>query len=528
MPRTTIVRSKSRLPYRDTVAPLLAACALLLAACARPAAPQTPLTSASARDHDPAHDHAPAHDLGPGAASTRGSANDFAPPESGYLAVHVPAVPLPDPAAGGAVSLDQMLAFADRQAPALAVARARLELGYAAVRGAAPLLSENPEVSISAGPRHSAEGTFTDLGVSLSQRLELGGERGLRREAARHVQARVEAELDEARWDVHREVHAAFHRALVARERLAAADRVLAFQERLVDIARRRLQAGDVSPLAVRVAEGELSQTRVTRVGVAQRYLRARLELGALAGWPAAHPPEPAGALDEPREPPDFAHLVEVARGHQPRLRSLHAARLEAEARARAADRDAWPEPSVGIELMREGGPAGMEETVVLGTLSLALPVAQRNQQARAQARAELRVAEAEGNAFGSQLGIRIEQHRTAVVAAAAQVRGYAREILPMFEENLRLIQRAFELGEIDILQVSVARERFLRIQSDALDAYTDYFDAVAELEAAIGADLWPDEQHEHGPSEEHTAPEPAADQPTPAATQPLPPEVQP
>jgi cobalt-zinc-cadmium efflux system outer membrane protein len=404
---------------------------------------------------------------------------------------------LPEPSRGGPVSLDAILAYADRHAPVLQVARERLGLGDAAVAGAAPLLVDNPSLTVGAGPRITGDGTHTDLTLSLSQRFEIAGERGLRLEAAERTQGRLQAELDEARWEVHRDVHAAFHRALVARERLAAADRLLAFQERLVDISRRRLRAGDVSPLAVRLAEGELSQARVARIAAEQAHLRARFELGALAGFPAPHPPEPAGELDLPREPPNAATLTELARRHQPRLRALHAARTEAEAHSRAADRDAWPEPALGVQVTREGAPAGLEETIVLGTLSLPLPLFQRNQAARATARAEARIADAERGAFGSQLENRLEQNRTAVLAAAARVRTYGREILPTFEENLRLIQRAFELGEIDILQVSVARERFLRIQTDALDAYTDYFQAVADLEASIGTDLWPDERHE-------------------------------
>jgi cobalt-zinc-cadmium efflux system outer membrane protein len=193
------------------------------------------------------------------------------------------------------------------------------------------------------------------------------------------------------------------------------------------------------------------------------------------------------------------AALVEAARRHQPRLRTLHATRLESHARARAADRDAWPEPTLGVEVSREGAPSGLEETIVLGSLSVPIPISQRNQGQRAVARAEAAIAEAEQSAFGSQLRNRIEQHRTSVLASAAQVRTYGSEILPTFEENLRLIQRAFELGEIDILQVTVARERFLGIQADALDAYGNYFQAIADLEGAIGADLWPDERHEHG-----------------------------
>lgn len=426
------------------------------------------------------------------------SSGAFEPPREGYAEVRVPDVPLPEPAGEGRVSLDAILAYADQHAPALGVARARMGLGAAALAGSAPLLPDNPTLSVGAGPRLTADGSYADFTASLSQRFEIAGERGLRLEAARQTGQRLRAELDEARWEIHRDVHAAFHRALVARERLHAADRLLAFQQRLLDITRRRLQAGDVSPLAVRLASGELSQAQVARIRAEQNYLQARLQLGALAGWPSAHPPEPAGELDEPRDPPPGTPLIEVARRHQPRLRTLHAARAEAEARARAAERDAWPEPTLGVQANREGAPDGLEETVLLGTLSLPLPLVQRNQGARALARAEVQIADAESAAFGSQLRNRIEQHRTAVVAAAARVRTYGSEILPTFEENLRLIQRAFELGEIDILQVSVARERFLRTQTDALDAFTDYFQAVADLEASIGADLWPDERHEH------------------------------
>lgn len=422
--------------------------------------------------------------------------------------MHVPDVPVPDPSRGGPTSLEQILAYADRNAPSLQVARRRMGLGDAAIAGASPLLPDNPEVSIGVGPGIN-DPTHVDFTASVSQRLEIAGERSTRLEAAERTRDRLRAELDEARWEVHRDVHAAFHRALVARERLAAAERLLSFQERLVEITGGQLRAGEVSPLAVRLAEGELSQARVAKIATEQSYLSARLELGALAGWPASNPPEPAGRLDTPRDPPEAAALVEAARRHQPRLRTLHATRVEAAANTRAADRDAWPEPTIGVQLNRESFPVGPPETQIFGTLSLPIPLVQRNQGARAMARAEADIAEAEQSAFGSQLRNRIEQHRTAVIASAAQVRTYGSEILPTFEENLRLIQRAFELGEIDILQVSVARERFLRIQADALDAYGNYFQAIADLEGAIGADLWPDERHEHGPEPVHQGTEP-------------------
>lgn len=415
-----------------------------------------------------------------------------------YQRVHVPDVPLPRPGSGRAVSLDEVLAYADQRAPSLRVARKRLGFGAAAVKGAAPWLPANPQLTVGLGPRWGSGWSSTDYQLSLSQRLEVAGEPGLRRAAARRTRDRFDAELDEARWIVHRDAHAAFHRALVSRERLAVSERLIVFQKRLVEIARGRLQAGDVSPLPVRLAEAEMSQARVTQIGVEQEAWRARIELGTLVGWPAEHPPVPLGQLDLPRDPPSSEALLRVARSHQPRLRTLEAARTEAQAQARVAERDRWPEPTVGVQLTREGAEGGFEETIVLGSLSVPIPLARRNQGERARTQAREEVAGAELSAFTARLAGSIEQHRSTLTAAAARVRTYGVAILPAFEENLRLIHRAFELGEIDILQVSVARERFLRIQTDALDAYADYFRAVANLEGVIGADLWPEERHEH------------------------------
>ena len=66
----------------------------------------------------------------------------------------------------------------------------------------------------------------------------------------------------------------------------------------------------------------------------------------------------------------------------------------------------------------------------------------------------------------------------------------YGSEILPTLEKNLELLRKSFELGEIDVLDVLVAQERFLRGQQDALAAFQDYYDAWARLEAIVGVEL--------------------------------------
>ncbi|RLB43082.1 MAG: hypothetical protein DRH23_16630, partial [Deltaproteobacteria bacterium] len=158
------------------------------------------------------------------------------------------------------VSLSAMLEHADEHAPRMIVGRAELQRGQAAVDGAAVVLPSNLRAGAAAGPRIAEGSRGVDFQLWLRQPIEIAGERKQRREAAARFKELTDKELEETRWLVHREVHAAFHAALVARERWGVGNKLLLPTEELVSVAERRLRAGDISPLAVRLAEGELAQ----------------------------------------------------------------------------------------------------------------------------------------------------------------------------------------------------------------------------------------------------------------------------
>ena len=404
----------------------------------------------------------------------------------------------PKPRTDGGVSLGAILAYADQHSPVLSVARSTRSRAEAARVAASVLLPANPEVTVAAGPRMGAAGTGVDVDVSLMQQVQIAGERGRRMEAADRLRDLTESEIEEIRWAVHCDVHAAFHRALVEQNRMKLAERVVGFQEEVLRVVERQISAGETAALTLRLAQAEVAQARQVRVGAEQAFLASRIRLAQLSGWPIATPPTPAGAVDTPRDPPPLDRLSAVARERLPSLR-VGAARIrEAEARGDAADRDAWPRPSLGVQYKREGNPS-TEGTynILMGVVSVPIPGFQRNQGERARARADATVAEAELTATRRLLEGQIAEARSEVVAAAARTNAYGSEILPRFEENLTLLRRSFELGEIDILALSTGRERFLRIQSDALLAQQDYFVALAGLERVVGVDLWHDDHHE-------------------------------
>lgn len=398
------------------------------------------------------------------------------------------------------VSLDELLDYADRNSPVLAVTRSTRSRAEAARVAAGVLSAQNPSLSVAVGPRFGATGTGVDVEAGAWQQLQVTGERGLRKKAAARLGELTEAEIEQIRWAVHCEVHAAFHRSLVEHERARLAERVVTFQREVLRVVERQIAAGETAQLTLRLAQAEVAQAEQVLVAAEQAFLASRIRLAQLSGWPVATPPEPTGAADAPRDPPSLEQLGAAARQHLPSLRAGVARIREAEARVEVARREAWPRPSVGLQYRREGNPtAEGAYDVVMGAVSFSIPLFQRNQGETAVARADVAVAEAELSARGSLLDAQIAEARSEVAAAAARTRAYGTEILPRFEENLTLLRRSFELGEIDLLSLSTGRERFLRIQSDALGAQQDYFVALSGLERVVGVDLFHEGMHEGG-----------------------------
>lgn len=440
------------------------------------------------------------------AVPPRGSAFEEAPPHvRGRVVERSSGGARPAPASeslpAGEMSLPALLSWADRHSPLLLVARATRSRADSARAAASVLQPANPEVSFAAGPRFGLTGTGVDVEAGISQQLQVAGERGLRLAAASRLGELTDAEIEQMRWAVHAEVHALFHRALVEAERVRLAEQVAEFQRDVLGVVERNAQAGETAPLNARLARAELAQAEQSLVAARQSRNVALLRLVLVAGWSPDAPPSLRGELDAPRDPPPSEDLEASAARFTPLLRQRVAAVREAQSRVDLADREAWPRPTVGVQYRREGNPTSEGAyDIVMGALTVPLSGFQRNQAERARARADRAVAEADLAAAQVQLRVQLAEARSEMAAAAQRTRAYGAEILPRFAENLALLRRSFEVGEIDILALLVGRERFLRIQSDALAAQLDYFVAMAALERLVGVDLWQDEHSEGTP----------------------------
>ncbi len=386
--------------------------------------------------------------------------------------------------------LDAVVNHAMTHAPAVQVARATVGRGDAAIEGQKPLLPGNPMLQFGLGARvnTAVSGANFELQFQAMQPIEIAGERKRRLEVARKTKAEYEQGVVQTQWEVYVQVHLAYNQALLARARAITTARLVAFSEYLLDVAQRRAQAGEISQLRVRVAEGELAQARQASLAANLNYRLACVRLTEVSGYTTSQTIVPAGELEWPKVIADTQVLVEQAMSEHPAVKTFDASLVRANAAIASADRDRLPHPQVGFAVNSESEPgSGIRATVGLAQIGLPLPFWRRNQGPRAQARADLRVIQSQKQALQYALSQRIRRAADALNTAALRVSSYSQEVVPKFEANMTLLERAYALGETNLLEVLVARERFLTIQNEALDAYGKYFEAVYELERDVG-----------------------------------------
>jgi cobalt-zinc-cadmium efflux system outer membrane protein len=356
-------------------------------------------------------------------------------------------------------------------------ARARLE-------GASVALASNPALSAAVGPRDTGDGRTVDYQVALSQRVEVGGQRGARVAAARAALGAAEARLAATRARVATEVWELFGRVAASRMRAEVAAEAQRLAERAASAAEKRYRAGDAARIEVNSAR--LERGRATRAALeAEREgAVAMAELELVLGTGPGTPPEIAFQLEgatsaEGQSVDDLVHEALASR------RDLSAARLDvaaAEAEQSAATRAVVPAPALGVSFAREE-----RANVVLGTLSIDLPLFARNQGERGVASARVEQARVALAALERRAALEVRLASERVGTARRALDAFDAETSAALRENLALVTKAYEAGQIDFVRYLLFRREALEARRDRIDALEALNGAEARLDRALG-----------------------------------------
>jgi cobalt-zinc-cadmium efflux system outer membrane protein len=387
--------------------------------------------------------------------------------------------PAPEP-----VTLEQALELAFARSPELAAFQAQVEEAEGGLMQAGVYL-HNPELSLGAGNRSSTiEPSETDSSIELTQEIEVGGQRKRRKVAARSALEETRDRFVRARRILVTRVRIAFVEALRARELLEIENTNLELSRSLLDFTEKRLEAGKGTQIEVNLARVDFGQARRQAALAGAGYQATRSLLAQTIGIDPTRPPEPRGELLIPAALP--SSLAELLVGARHRRADLLAARQSIEtARARVdlAKREVRPNLTFGAFYEKEEG----TDTIIGGSLSLRLPVFNRNQGIIRREQASLSRASQE--ALGTELLIDREVTATFARLEAARDAAEALDelVFGTLQDNLQLLQTAFEAGKIGWTEVLVFRRTFIEGQRDFVETTAEAWEARITLDLATG-----------------------------------------
>jgi outer membrane protein, heavy metal efflux system len=378
------------------------------------------------------------------------------------------------------LTIDEALALARERAVDIVLARSRVEEARARRLQAGRRFQENPVLEVDGGFR-SSEDDYLDFAASVSQDLYAGRRRAARLAATQAGLDRAEAELEEARRLLLRDVWTTFVRILVAQDRIDLLTRSRQAADALLTTTERRYEAGEANALEMNRARAAAASARA-ELGAAQADESVALaELEALLGLPPAEALEIQGKL-APHPPVELeALLANVAQ--RPDLEALAAELREAEAEVLLGQALAWPGWGVRGGVAREEGAEILTAGVVVS-----LPVHNRGQETVAVAQARAAALRQALDTARAAADAEVRGRYSALSHRLAAVQELESTALPALEDNESLASKSFEAGEIDLGELLLIRREILETRLAYLERLLEATLTRLELEAAAGA----------------------------------------
>jgi len=450
------------------------------------------------------------------ASAAQARAGDAAPAAAGPAASR-PA-PAAAPSSGGALTMEQAVSLAlSRNRDVIA---AKMEIEAAELDVVAARIYPNPVLSYSVGnvvigtandqmgALMRDPGAFGQLvhAVGIGEILDVWSKRSARTRAAERgvVQRRYLTE-DALREIVHA-VRSAFADVLRAQSERDMAREIATRYAETARLSAARFRAGDIAEAELRRIELEGLRFNNGVIDAEMQLDLGRQHLAALLGLGASGAALPGERLAEPEGRPSFdlPRLVERALEQRPDLKAAGAARAVGEAQLSAAEREVYPDLTLGATYTHSAFTiSGDNPNALALSLSMPLPLFDRNQANIGRARLDMR--RAENDVARLRLGVaadvtgavrRSERARTLLASFEKPAApgsgphdgsGDPGGLLARAESALRVAERSYKAGAISLLEMLDAQRTYLDTRGQYLRALDDFRQSAIDVANALG-----------------------------------------
>jgi cobalt-zinc-cadmium efflux system outer membrane protein len=369
------------------------------------------------------------------------------------------------------------------------------ERGMSEASAVKAALYPNPVLEL--GGTLTGNSSENNVFLGISQEFLTGGKREKRSRAAEKELFSFDNRISDSERLLRLEVKSVYYHLLLARNLLGLAQRAEELNISLLRIAGERLAAGDVAELDVNLARVEAARAEGKKIDAATETASVQQRLLLLMGSPAGETVNVSGSFDAGVSVGELVELKKQALENRHDLKFLKSEIEKAEAEVLLAKADRLPNVTVGAGYTREQtltSLGGMEEkgaNNLFGLkVSFPLPLFDRNQAGQQQASARRNSTESRYLFALQSIEREVETAHARLSSAQKTVALYRTGILPQLEENLKLVQEAYQAGEVGILAVIEEQKKFIDVNDSYLTALYNRNSAVAKLEAAVGMEF--------------------------------------
>lgn len=389
-------------------------------------------------------------------------------------------------------NLPQLLDAMEQSHPALSAAAAAREAASAQVEIAGSLEDPQFEASFEDIDREAGGPLPESLGsifYNIDQTFPLGGKRTLRREIAKAGVAEAATDRDQTLLDLTAEMKIAFARHFLALHAAKTIEQEGHTLRDLAEIAKERYAQGLGRQQEAIEAEAEVA----TLDGALAEAVRDRAiaigRINALIGRPVEAPL--AAPVVLPAVPNaaklNLADLIALAEARSPALAARNAAIEGATASRDLADRNWYPDLTLGVSMVDED----RDLTGYEARVGFNIPIQWGLRRAeRGQAKAKLAEARARASATRIELANQVQDALQNLRAASVREAAMRTKQLPLLEEAVQAAQRAYAVDQADLADAIGATRRLKQAEIEHIGMLFEQQTLLAELERLIGGSL--------------------------------------
>lgn len=323
--------------------------------------------------------------------------------------------------------------------------------------------------------------------VSLSQKLEIGGKRGLRTDVAKKEKTILGLDVQTAIWNITAKTKKAFFDLLTAQDELNLAKKTVEIAMSLKNLSDKRFEAGDIARLGVLKAGVELSNAKTNVVEAERNMFNATRRLQTSMGTIGTPLQKlvPIPVTDVPLL--KLEKLEELLIENYPALQAqknivdLSLLKVKEAKRKRIPDIDF----SVGYKRLS----ATDNDTFQAG-ITLPLPFFNRNQGNIIEANELSYKAKDDETAVRYELLLQLGNAFSMYASTRELVRSFVDTITPQAKESLKIAKQGYEHGEFDYMDVLDAQRTLATTNVSYLKILNELFSSITEIEKLVGVKI--------------------------------------